>query len=45
MDYRLRETKSGDIPHEAINIAKSLKVNELWIEEAEKYLDSKNINQ
>lgn len=44
MDYRLGETKSGDIPHEAINIAKSLKVNEQWIGEAEKFLDKKIID-
>lgn len=42
MDYRLSGTESGDIPHEAINIAKSLKVNDLWIAEAEKILDRNN---
>lgn len=36
MDYRLAETKTGDIPHEAINIAKSLGINRRWIEEAER---------
>lgn len=39
MDYRLQETHSGDIPHEAINIAESLNINPQWIAEAKKELE------
>lgn len=38
MDYRLEEAKTGDIPREAINVAKTLNINKLWLQEAEKEL-------
>ena len=40
MDYRLKETSSEDVPHEAINVARSLKVNSEWIDLAQKELEN-----
>lgn len=39
MDYRLIETESGDVPHEAVAIAEQLGVNKEWIESTKKYLN------
>ena len=39
MDYSLIETSEGDIPHEAINVARSLDIDPLWLAEAEKILN------
>lgn len=40
MDYRLKETSSEDVPHEAINVARSLKVNNEWIDLAQRELEN-----
>lgn len=40
MDYRLRETSVEDVPHEAINVARSLKVNSEWIDLAQRELEN-----
>ena len=42
MDYRLVNAESGDIPHEAINIARSLDINSRWIARAEERLAMEN---
>lgn len=34
MDYELVKSDSNDVPHEALNIARELKINDLWINEA-----------
>ena len=39
MDYTLVETSEGEIPHEAINVARSLDIDPLWLDEAEKILN------
>lgn len=39
MDYSLIETSEGDIPHEAINVARSLDIDPQWLAEAEKILN------
>lgn len=44
MDYRLIETQSGDIPHEAINIARSMNINERWVRRAEERLGKNDEN-
>lgn len=38
MDYSLMETVEGEIPHEAINVARSLDIDPQWLDEAEKIL-------
>ncbi len=38
MDYMLKETTEEDVPHEAINVARSLDVNKEWIELAQREL-------
>ena len=38
MDYTLVETTEGEIPQEAINVARSLGVDELWLTKAEQIL-------
>ena len=39
MDYTLIETSEGEIPHEAINVARSLDIDPVWLGEAEKILN------
>ncbi|MBQ6310785.1 MAG: hypothetical protein IJK74_04460 [Bacteroidales bacterium] len=39
MDYTLEETSEGEIPHEAINVARSLDIDAKWLDEAEKILN------
>ncbi len=39
MNYRLVEAKEGDVPHEALNIAEALGVDEEWIADAKMLLD------
>lgn len=43
MDYSLMETVEGEIPHEAINVARSLDIDPLWLDEAEKILAKEDI--
>lgn len=43
MDYRLQEASSGEIPHEAIEIAKSLGIDKEWIGETMKVLKETHI--
>ena len=42
MDYTLVPTSEGEIPHEAINVARSLGVDPQWLSEAEKILGEDN---
>lgn len=39
MDYRLVEVNSAEVPHEAVKIARSLGVDEKWLEATEKYIN------
>ncbi|MEG0517676.1 MAG: hypothetical protein RR555_02245 [Bacteroidales bacterium] len=43
MDYRLQEVFSGEIPHEAVEIAKSLEIDKEWIGETIKVLKETHI--
>ena len=38
MNYELVEVKDGEVPHEALNIAESLGIDSVWIEEARKIM-------
>ncbi|MFA6712745.1 MAG: hypothetical protein WCR82_02520 [Bacteroidales bacterium] len=38
MNYSLLRTKSNEVPHEALNIAAELGIDQLWLEEAKHYL-------
>lgn len=38
MNYMLVETDGGDVPHEALNIAESLRIDDEWIAEARRLL-------
>lgn len=38
MNYELVKAKSGEVPREAINIAKSLGIDQKWLEEASTFL-------
>lgn len=40
MDYRLIEAKRGEVPHEAVKIAKNLGVCEEWLELSEQYINN-----
>ena len=42
MDYSLIETVEGEIPHEAINVARSLNIDPVWLDEAEKILSEED---
>ena len=42
MNYQLVEVKEGEVPHEALNIAESLGIDNEWIEKARKVL-AKNL--
>lgn len=42
MDYRLVTTSSNDIPHEAVMVARSLNINERWIQMAQDILNGNN---
>lgn len=43
MSYELVEVNDGEVPHEALNIAESLGIDEEWIEEARKCLVLSNL--
>ena len=38
MNYELIEVKDGEVPHEALNIAESLGIDAVWIEEARRII-------
>lgn len=38
MNYKLVEVKDGEVPHEALNIAESLGIDSVWIEEARRII-------
>ena len=40
MNYELMEVKDGEVPHEALNIAESLGIDEEWIEIAKKIIEN-----
>ena len=40
MDYRLVEVQDGEVPHEALNIAESLGIDNEWIEMARSYIET-----
>lgn len=42
MNYRLVEAMEGDVPHEALNIAEALGVDEEWISNAKQLLDDES---
>lgn len=42
MNYQLVEVKEGEVPHEALNIAESLGIDNEWIEKARKVLTTSN---
>lgn len=44
MDYALVKTDLSDVPHEALNIARELNINDLWINEASAILNGVNLN-
>jgi len=41
MNYELVIAKDGEVPREAINIAKSLGIDEKWLDEASTFLNVK----
>jgi len=42
MDYQLVEVQDGEVPHEALNIAQSLGIDNEWIETARALLETSN---
>ena len=44
MNYELVEVMNGEVPHEALNIAESLGVDEEWLAESRKSLSRQTIN-
>ena len=40
MNYELIEVKDGEVPHEALNIAESLGIDSVWIEEARRIINN-----
>ena len=40
MNYELIEVKDGEVPHEALNIAESLEIDAVWIEEARRIINN-----
>ena len=45
MDYRLVEVQDGEVPHEALNIAQSLGIDNEWITTARTLLEDSNRQQ
>ena len=42
MNYELVEVQNGEVPHEALNIAESLGIDEEWINNAKESLNLSN---
>ncbi len=45
MDYQLVEVQDGEVPHEALNIAQSLGIDDEWIATARHLLESSSLRQ